>query len=307
MKKRKMRIYGLLAAFVICLCIGSVCFSAEEEDVWGDEQGKFELTDEAIERIMNRIEESNPEKAQELEQLREKNPEKFEKELRKVMRDLFSKRNREEQEKGRRDERGRRGARAVKETPPEHPQGEGFGRARRRDDSERSEAHREYFRRRQEDYIEWLKENYPDEAERLVQLQEKEPDLYYRNLMVSIRRYGRIKEASEENPELAEILKGDLELKKERDRLLRKISETEDEKQKQKLIDQLKDVINERFDLIVQRKQISYEKLLEHLEELKKRAQEGKVEIEQFTNEKNQKVEERVKRLLSQKHEFNWE
>ncbi len=52
----------------------------------GDRQPP-ELTDEVIERVIGRMAENNPEKAQELEQLRGSDPEKFETELRKVMRD----------------------------------------------------------------------------------------------------------------------------------------------------------------------------------------------------------------------------
>jgi HlyD family secretion protein len=50
---------------------------------------QFELTDEIIEATMTHLKETNPEKAQELEQLRESDPEKFKAELGKVMREQF--------------------------------------------------------------------------------------------------------------------------------------------------------------------------------------------------------------------------
>ena len=50
---------------------------------------QFELTDEIIEATMAHLNKTNPEKAQELEQLRKSDPEKFKAELRKVMREQF--------------------------------------------------------------------------------------------------------------------------------------------------------------------------------------------------------------------------
>jgi restriction endonuclease Mrr len=51
----------------------------------GPEQKEHELTDEAIERIMGYLAKTNPEKAEELKQLRESDPEKFKAELRKLI------------------------------------------------------------------------------------------------------------------------------------------------------------------------------------------------------------------------------
>jgi len=55
----------------------------------GPEQREHELTDEAIERIMGYLVKTNPEKSEELKQLRESDPEKFKAELRKLMREQF--------------------------------------------------------------------------------------------------------------------------------------------------------------------------------------------------------------------------
>ncbi len=63
---------------------------------------QFELTDEIIEATMVNLNKTNPEKAQELEQLRKSDPEKFKAELRKVMREQFgrSKRDRGDESRG---------------------------------------------------------------------------------------------------------------------------------------------------------------------------------------------------------------
>ncbi|MHC4758741.1 MAG: hypothetical protein ACYTE8_08790, partial [Planctomycetota bacterium] len=77
MESRKKRIYSFLAALTILLCVSTVCFCAEEKEKPDNQQRKFELTDEIVERVMQRIEENDPEKAKELEQMREEEPEKF--------------------------------------------------------------------------------------------------------------------------------------------------------------------------------------------------------------------------------------
>jgi HlyD family secretion protein len=63
---------------------------------------QFELTDEIIEATMAHLNKTNPEKAQELEQLRKSDPEKFKAELRKVMREQFgrSRRDRGDENRG---------------------------------------------------------------------------------------------------------------------------------------------------------------------------------------------------------------
>ncbi|MHC4271032.1 MAG: hypothetical protein ACYST2_01815 [Planctomycetota bacterium] len=291
MESRKTRIFSLLAIFTISLCIGTVCFCAEGKEDQGNQNKRLELTEERIERVMQRIEENDPDKAKELQQLREQDPEEFKKELSTM---LQQRRGRSEEGirrgRGRRDDDADSGDRETEE-----------------EESERREERRRYFQRRAEEYLEWLKENYPNEAERLARVKEEKPDTYERNLIFSYRRYEPIMDASEDDPELAEVLKQELQLKIERDRLVLKIRSTDNEQQKEKLAEQLKEVVSERFDLIIKRKEIAYERMLARLERLKKEAEEGKVSLEEFINEKEQNVEERVQRLLSRERRFRWE
>ena len=94
---------------ILVLAMATVLFTAtlhcwaaeevkkEEDNIWSEdtakgEHGRFELTEERIERIMNRLAETEPAKAEELKQLQEKDPEKFKAELRKVMQEQFGKR-----------------------------------------------------------------------------------------------------------------------------------------------------------------------------------------------------------------------
>ncbi|MHC5075489.1 MAG: hypothetical protein ACYTFM_03560 [Planctomycetota bacterium] len=263
MESRKTRTNILLVIFSISLCIGTFAFCAEKEEKEDNEQKQeeIELTEEMIEGIMHRIKENDPEKAKELQELREQDSEKFEEELRTML----------QQWRGRREER------------------------------------RRYFERKAEEYLQWLQENYPDEAERLARVKEEKPDSYERNLIFSYRRYEDIMEASEDDPELAEVLKQELQLKIERDRLVQRIKSTDDEQQKEKLTGQLKEVVSERFDLIIKRKEIAYKRMLARLKRLKKEAEEGEISLKEFINEKEQNVEERVEGLLSGERRFRWD
>jgi len=57
----------------------------------GPGRGRFDLTDEEVDRIMEGLKERSPEKAKELENLRDKDPERFNAELRRHAREEFGK------------------------------------------------------------------------------------------------------------------------------------------------------------------------------------------------------------------------
>ncbi len=114
-----MKTYGISLVLVmasVLLFTALPCGAAEknDENFWLDDKPKqdhrrFELTNERIERIMGRLAENDPEKAKELEQLRQEDPEKFKAELRETMREHFGKmsRGRNMQERFGRMSRGR--------------------------------------------------------------------------------------------------------------------------------------------------------------------------------------------------------
>jgi len=124
-----------------------------------------------------------------------------------------------------------------------------------------------------------------------------------------LKKYGRIIEEGRRNPELAEVLIEDLKLKKRRDELLKKIRTVKSESEKKKLVAELEEVVSGRFDLIVRRKQIAYERLLRWLEELRKRIRESRGEIVRWRDEKfkNENVKQRTGDLLEEIPKFNWD
>ena len=295
MKTTYKTISGLLIAAVVLLAMVQPCDAAEkkEKSFWpktapaGSPRG-FELTDEAIERIMGHLAETEPEKAEELAKLRDQDPEKFKAELRNVMRQRFHERREQDIEGGFRGLRAGPGGRGGR-----RGSGPGAGML--------GEKHCEY--------LEWLEKNYPEKAEKLAELREAIPELYKRHLGLGMRRYGRIAEAAKENPELAEVLKESLELKRTRDELLAKIKTSTDDAEKAELTGQLEEVISNRFDLILRRKQIEYESMLKKLERLKEQVEKSKTEVDKWkdTKFKEERVKTRIEALMSRTEKFRWD
>jgi len=260
----------------------------KKEDIWTEEEPRgprrrprLELKDEEIDQIIKSIKESNPEKAKELEKMREEidritksikesDAEKA-KELEKIRKEKSDKFQSELREHGR-DE---------------------FGKIV----MERIEKWR---KQRREEFLDWLGKNFRREAEDLKKQQD--PDLYWKKYELIRQKYRRIFEAERRNPELGEVLKEKLKLKERRDRLLRAIRATKNEKKKKELINKLKEVVSSRFDLIVREKQIAYKWLRKRLEELKKRVEESQAEIDKLMKPKNKKqnVDKRVKYLIEE-------
>jgi hypothetical protein len=231
----------------------------------GPGRGRFELTDEEVDRILKDLKERTPEKAKELAELRTKDPDKFREELGRHAREEFRK--------------------VV---------------------GERIEKWRQ---QRQTNFLEWLQKSIPNEAEELAKLKERDPKLYDQKYEMASKKYGRIYEESRRNPELAEVHIEDIRLQKRRDQLLGKINTTSSQKEKQKLTEELEEVVGRRYDLIVRRKQIAYEWLLKRLEELQNRINESKAEIlkAQDAKVKAENIKNRTQELLEEKKGFNWD
>ena len=226
---------------------------------------RFELTDEEIDRIMKGVKESDPAKAKELAELREKDPEKFRDELRRHGREQFGKIIRERIDNWRKT--------------------------------------------RQAEFLEWLEKPVPKEARDLAKLKERNPNIYAEKFELVWKKYGRVFEEGRRNPELSDILLEDLKLQERRDELLKKIKAARSEKEKKKLVAELEEVIAGRFDLIVRRKQIAYERLLKWLEELQDRIKKSRAEIAKYNDEKvkAENVKQRREDLLEETPKFRWD
>jgi hypothetical protein len=168
---------------------------------------------------------------------------------------------------------------------------------------ERMESRR---RQMQAEYTEWLEKSYPEEAKKLAESKEKDPNVYIQKFRISMEKYGKIWEASRENPELGEVLKEDLELKEKAEQLVRKIKSAGKEDEKKELTAQLEQTTGRQFDLLVKRKEIAYAQLLKRLEELKKHLEENKAEVTKWKEAKfkEENVKKRVQELISG---FKWD
>lgn len=162
------------------------------------------------------------------------------------------------------------------------------------------------MQKKHEEYLEWLKANYPAEANELEQVRKEDPGLYMRRLMKSGRKYGPAAAAAQKNPALAEVLKEDIDLKDHRDQILVEL-ETAGPDKKDVLAAQLKDIVSKRFDLIIKRRQLQQQELLERLEDLKKQVKDSEKELEQWKASKDKEVESRVKELLAETEQFHWD
>jgi hypothetical protein len=257
---------------------------------------EFEPTEEMIDRFMDGLKEAEPEKAEELAKLREKEPEKFNEEIKNVMREHFRQMFRGQWERGGPggfvggpEGRGERGP-------------EGRERGPRRGDMMAR------FAELQEKFLVWLKENYAEETKKLAEIKEKNPELYDRQIHLLWMKYGRIFMTAQENPELAEILKQQNELNRQRDELMRKIGKAKDEKEKGKLVDELGEVLGKKFDLIVRRKQIAFEQLRERLAELEKQVKESEAKVERWQKAefKQEQIKSRLAELVGKSEKFDW-
>jgi len=282
------------------------------------------MSDEVAEGLLSRLSERNPARAAELRKLREKDPEQFRKELRETMRLEF------EDETFGRGGRGMRGSMGMEhellpgdpneERGPRRRGGERFRSEGREKDGQGSRGERfgrgmagrrgrDYMLRRQEAFVEWLGEIYPDQAKELSELKEKDRELYNRKLSITFSKYRRMFEASEDNPELASLLKENLELTEKQHELLKKIYKTNDKNEKQALTEELNEVLSAKYDLIIKRKQLALEDLTKKLEELKAKIEKSEEKIVKWKDPKfkEDNISSRLKELLGKSENFNWE
>lgn len=287
MESKRGIILVLVVAAVVTLidlpCVAAESASKEDgNDIWTQEEGpergrglgrgrggpgrrRPELTEEDINRIMEGLKQRNPEKAKELEDLRQKEPEKFLAELREHGREEFGEIIRERMEKWRQE--------------------------------------------RQAEFLKWLGEKVPKEARELAKLKDRDPDLYQKKYELARQKYGQISDTERRSPELAEILLADLKLQERRDELVGKIKAAKSETEKKKLNSQLEEVVSDRYDFIMRRKQMMYEWLLRRLEELQKQVNESKKEITKLRDEqvKTENVKERMKQLTEGTTKIKWD
>ncbi|MHC4637508.1 MAG: hypothetical protein ACYTBV_08405 [Planctomycetota bacterium] len=294
----------LVFAVIGLFCTGVSAAAEKEADRDKREAVKGRpLPEDAVERMMKRLADDDPERAKELEALRKSDPAKFQKEMKLEMRKALGRRmlegpGRDGRVRG--EPKGRRGGGIIGEggggrRGPDRPRGRGFDE--------------EQMRKEYDEYLKWLKKEYPEEAAELAEMKDKSPEIYKRKLAMSYRRHNRIYEAAKRNPEYAKVLKEDAELRRQVRELVRDIKAEQDNDKKAKLTEELRGVLDKRYDIILQKMQFEYQHLLKRLEELKKQVKERESELQQRkdTEYKAKNVDERLKELLGQSKRFRWD
>ncbi|MBN1456253.1 MAG: hypothetical protein JW912_00190 [Sedimentisphaerales bacterium] len=297
---RKKSIFVLMTIIISVMAIPSIAIA--EDNIWADDEDAAkpgqpdfqQMTDEMLERIAQ----ENPEKAKQLRELRDQDPEKFKEQMHREAAQSFG-RNRGGQNESMR--RGRAGGQ------PQTP-GEGFGHAERNNGEGpgRMSRWKDRVQKKHDEFVDWLKENYTDVADELAKLRETDPGEYIKKFTESREKYGEIMEVQKRNPEYAEVLKEDLELKQNRDTLIRKLQNADDE-QKDEIKDELKEIVAKRFDIIIKKKEFKYKALKERLEDLQKKLDSRQAELNKLVQSKDQAIDGRMKELIGESEELNWD
>jgi hypothetical protein len=158
-------------------------------------------------------------------------------------------------------------------------------------------------------FLDWLGQNAPDETEELTKLKEADPNLYNKKYDLVRRRYGRIFDESRRNPEWAQVLLEDVKLQKRQDELVARIKATRNKNVEKRLTGELENVVAQRYDVILRRRQMAYERLLKRLDDLKNQIKNSRNDILKYQDAKikGENVKQRTKDLLEKKTEFAWD
>jgi hypothetical protein len=273
-------------------------------DFWKEDWGPDNfprISEDRINQLLLQIRNENPARADELEKLRKENIDEFRNQLRTEAMKLLRQQPRPQggprEPQGPEQRPGMGGPEGGPKPPSDRPQQGQPGQPGR---------WRDHMERMHNDFIAWLEKNYPEQADALKQLREKEPDKYMERVMEQMNRYEPIMRAEKSNPKLAQVMKDDLELQKQRDTLVRQIHSAIG-KDRDKLLAELKEVVSRRFDVIMARKQLQYDDLKKRLEDLQKEVTTRENELDKLKSNKDNAVKEHFDELLKQAEKMQWD
>jgi len=160
------------------------------------------------------------------------------------------------------------------------------------------------------EFMDWLKDVYPQEFERLQELKETNPQLYELKLLAKSNELRRLYFAYKENPERGEILIDIRELNQQRDIILKELKNTNDEKELEELKEKLAETIEKKYDLLVKQKELAYQSLRERLEKLQQQVKESEKQVGKWKSDdyRGKLVAERLATLTGDDSKvFNWD
>jgi hypothetical protein len=152
---------------------------------------------------------------------------------------------------------------------------------------------------RRSDFIKWLEQYIPKEAEELNRLRSQSPELYVIKYDSVWQRYNSVFDKSQKNsdPNWSKNLVADLELEDQQNNLRMRLWDPRiPQNQRSEIESQLKEVIGKRYDINVEQKNIEYEQLLRQLNNLQALIQTKLKDLERWRdpNEKTKAVDDRM-------------
>jgi len=269
MALKRIRLFLTAALFAVVLApawgIAASDKTDQFEGIWTEdlerESGRGQLTKERLDQIIKYASQGKPEEEKRLRKLYQDDQKKFWDEVRK-----FFQANR--------------------------PQGNGQG--------PRGGQWREQLQRRHDEFIQWLKENYPELEKDLTRLREDNPDEYFRRFLATRKKYESVRAMETRHPALAAVLKELIDMADDRDELLREIH-CAGNRQRRKLIEELRDIVSRRFDLIVKKKTLQYRYLRERLQGLQEELAGREQELGELKASKKHTTASRVEALLNRR------
>lgn len=247
-----------------------------------------------MERLLEAIEQQDPDKAKQLRELREKDPDAF-------MREISERRA-----GAMRGGNGGNGNSRRQGAPDMMPEDEGMDAQRGRGGNMRS-AVKERFTQRNDEFIAWLEENYPAVAQQLKEAFETHPETAFMDTMHIAGKYRALFETARRNPELANLMKLDDDLKLRRDELLKSYSSGKIKRKD--VLAELEEVVSARFDIIIQKRRMHFDELKQRLEELQKEIEKQQKDLETLSSERDAQIKKRVDELTAEneKKDISWD
>ncbi len=271
---------------VLALLILCPLAAGQDESLWSAE-GEQEIeqplvTKAQIEALLEKWDQNQPQRARLFRQLREKDPIQFALTMHQIV-----------QRQQAAEPPTPPGSRQAKDVAPQGSRQEAQEESR----EARAARWRQYLMDQLGEYMAWLEENAPQEAERLEALRDADPEEFVNQVAVSRRRYEPVIRAQKRNPELAEVLMADIDLQDQRDTLLAEIALAQGP-QRDALVEQLAEVVSRRFDVIVQKRHIKFAEIEARIEKMRQSLQAQKNELQRLTRQKQRVTQDRVKELL---------
>jgi len=309
-----------LITMVLIASLGAFSYAASEDSnttqskqIKSDEERNIfdeDVMEVKNQKILELIDRTNPEKGRQLHELLENNPEEFQKEINEIgekMRERFN----EGRKKGKEPDAVTRATDKGNWQPPKGPEDDEQPPKKGGKASEGRRPARESFmevmRKRNEEFVDWLKVNYPEQAEEFEKANEANPERAFRDLMPVMMKYRDIFETEKKNPELASLMKMDVDLLERRAEIIAAIQKAEDQKSKDKLSEELKTVVEARFDLILKKRQMRFDELKERLTQLQAEIKKQEADLDTLSAQRDTQVQKRVEELLTEDKEIKWD